>query len=113
MPSSLADPRSAQLPPTVEDTGQPHVFGCAVAVGTAAWVGGHSILQGARRCLDVVWDTSLVPRILLRSPPSRFYLTFQGQRSCYSHLYQVTLDLLRADEVCLARSLRHRHAGQC
>lgn len=47
-------------------------------------------------------DASLASH--LRLPPSHFYFPFQGQRSCYSCLYQASLDLLRADEVCLARS---------
>lgn len=51
------------------------------------------------------WDTSLAPHIPLRIPPFHFYFAFQGQRSCYSCLYQSSLDLLRADKVCLARSL--------
>lgn len=51
------------------------------------------------------WNTSLAPHIPLRIPPSHFYFAFQGQRSCYSCLYQASLDLLRADKVCLARSL--------
>lgn len=59
------------------------------------------------------WHTSLVSQIPLRIPLSCFSLASEGQRSCYSHPYQATLDLLRANKICLARSLRYRRAGQC
>lgn len=68
----------------------------------------RAAFRAAGRCLDLGWDTSLVPQILLSIPPSCFYLAFQGLRSRYSHRYQATLDLLRADKVCLASSLRYR-----
>lgn len=42
------------------------------------------------------WYASLIPHIPLRILPSHFYFAFQGQRSCYSSLYQASLDLLRA-----------------
>lgn len=60
-------------------------------------------LQGSQEVPGHGQETSVVPQVPLRIPPSRFYLAFQGCRSCYCHLYQATSHLLRADKGCLAK----------
>lgn len=82
-PASGAAPGQAISP---AEPGHPHAFSSGPDEGIAAWHGKSKRPSG--RCLDMGWDTSLAPHIPLRIPPFHFYFAFQGQRSCYSCLYQ-------------------------
>lgn len=94
-PASGAAPGQAMSPAR---PGHPHAFSSGADKGIAAWevraafreVPGHGLGYLSRP-----WHPAEDPS----------HIAFQGQRSCYSCLYQASLYLFRADKVCWARSL--------